>query len=234
MELSIVYDNYVYDKSFRPGSGFACLIKTGKNTVLFDTGAHISILLYNLNKLGVAPKEIDRIALSHLDSDHTGGLFGLLEKTENPTVYVPAIFPGQYKRRISYFNAQVKEVSSSQEICDRVISTGGIGRGIVEQGLILTSNHGAVVVIGCGHPSVRKIVEAAQAVIKGKIDMIAGGFDMEGFSEPELREAALFLKETGIKRVAPSHCSGDTAIEYLRREFGDGFVESGVGRTILV
>ena len=40
------------------------------------------------------------------------------------------------------------------------------------------------------------------------------------------------LRALGVTGVAPSHCSTDGAIAFLRREFGEGFIESGVGKTI--
>ena len=80
MIIAIVYDNYGHKPAIRKGSGFSCLAKVADQTVLFDTGAHSSTLLYNIEKLGFAPKEIKAIVLSHIDSDYVGGLFGLLER----------------------------------------------------------------------------------------------------------------------------------------------------------
>jgi len=40
------------------------------------------------------------------------------------------------------------------------------------------------------------------------------------------------LKELGVHKMAPSHCSGDHAIAKFRAAFEKGFIEMGVGRVI--
>jgi 7,8-dihydropterin-6-yl-methyl-4-(beta-D-ribofuranosyl)aminobenzene 5'-phosphate synthase len=40
------------------------------------------------------------------------------------------------------------------------------------------------------------------------------------------------LKELGVQKVAPSHCSGDKAIDKFKAAFGEGFIKMGVGRVI--
>lgn len=232
MELAIVYDNYRYDPAFRVGSGFACIIRTPHNLVLFDSGAHQSPLLYNLEKLGVPPDRIDTIAISHLDSDHYGGLFGFLEKANSPVVYVPVIFPERYKRNIGSYGATVREVSAPREICPGVFTTGELGGGIKEQSLVIKSGKGGVLVVGCGHTGVIKIAEVAQQVVGEQIYMVVGGFHLGEMEDNELQDICSRLRGLGVVQVAPSHCSTDTGISYLHNEFGEGFIESGVGRII--
>ena len=55
MKLTIVYDNTIYKKAIGLKSdwGFACLVKTKKDMILFDTGAKGDILLDNMKKLGI-------------------------------------------------------------------------------------------------------------------------------------------------------------------------------------
>ena len=232
MQISIVYDNYPYDPAFRPGSGFACIIRTPRNLILFDSGGHGSTLLYNLQKLGLPPHRIDTIAISHLDSDHYGGLLSLLEETKSPSVYVPVIFPGRFKRNIGSHGGQVREVLAPQEICPSVYTTGELGGGIKEQSLVVKSESGGVLIVGCGHPSVAETAEAARRVVGEKLYMVVGGFHLGGLEMFELQEVCARLRTVGVNQVAPSHCTTDTGTAYLRGEFGDGFIESGVGRTI--
>jgi 7,8-dihydropterin-6-yl-methyl-4-(beta-D-ribofuranosyl)aminobenzene 5'-phosphate synthase len=42
------------------------------------------------------------------------------------------------------------------------------------------------------------------------------------------------MKKVGVKRIAPSHCTGDTAIEVFSEVFGDSFIPSGVGCEISI
>ncbi len=234
MRITIIYDNYLYQAGFRPGSGFACIISTGARNVLLDAGAHVSTLNFNLEKAGIAPAAINAIAISHLDSDHYGGLLGLLEKTRRPEVHVPAVFPARYRQRIASLGAAVHEVAGPVEILPHVFSTGQVGGGIKEQALVLDTDRGGVLIVACGHPSVTKLVAAARAAINKPVYLIAGGFHLGGMEEAELKRTFGELRERGLEQVAPSHCSTDGGIAFLRREFGPGFIESGVGRVLEV
>lgn len=53
MRIDIVYDNNVFKKNhnLKPDWGFACLLQTKKETILFDTGAKGEILLSNMKNL---------------------------------------------------------------------------------------------------------------------------------------------------------------------------------------
>ncbi|GHU85499.1 hypothetical protein AGMMS49941_05450 [Deferribacterales bacterium] len=53
------------------------LLDTGRQKVLFDTGTNVSydgLLLKRLAEIDINPEDIDVIAITHMHSDHTGGL----------------------------------------------------------------------------------------------------------------------------------------------------------------
>jgi 7,8-dihydropterin-6-yl-methyl-4-(beta-D-ribofuranosyl)aminobenzene 5'-phosphate synthase len=80
MKLTCVVDNAVQFNSQLWGEhGLSFLIETGDGRVLFDTGQSGTVLLHNLQLLGVNPASIDALAISHAHYDHTGGLPALLE-----------------------------------------------------------------------------------------------------------------------------------------------------------
>ena len=86
--------------------GFACLVDSPAGRLLFDTGRGIT-LLHNLATLGIDPKSIDAVALSHGHDDHAGGLLPLLQETGPRPVFAhPAVFAerffvrGEERRRI--------------------------------------------------------------------------------------------------------------------------------------
>ncbi len=81
MKITCLVDNTVY--SHRPlwaEQGVAFLIKTGEGTVLFDTGWSGTVLMHNMELLGIDPHTIDAVALSHAHYDHSGGLPALLDR----------------------------------------------------------------------------------------------------------------------------------------------------------
>ena len=42
------------------------------------------------------------------------------------------------------------------------------------------------------------------------------------------------LREMGVEKAAPSHCSGDRARELFAAAFGDNYIPSGVGGVITI
>ncbi len=81
MKITCIVDNAVQRSSpFWGEHGLAFLIETEAGRVLFDTGQSGTVLLHNLEALGVDPATIDALALSHAHYDHTGGLPALLER----------------------------------------------------------------------------------------------------------------------------------------------------------
>jgi 7,8-dihydropterin-6-yl-methyl-4-(beta-D-ribofuranosyl)aminobenzene 5'-phosphate synthase len=65
-----------------------------KHTVLFDTGYTKVGVLHNIEQLGVNVEEIESIVISHGHMDHTGSLYGILDKIPGtiPLVVHPGAF----------------------------------------------------------------------------------------------------------------------------------------------
>jgi 7,8-dihydropterin-6-yl-methyl-4-(beta-D-ribofuranosyl)aminobenzene 5'-phosphate synthase len=83
--ITVVYDNNPYIEGLTTSWGFACVIKEAEKTILFDTGGDSAVLLNNMQQLGMDPKEIDVVVLSHIHGDHVGGLNGFLQVNMNVT-----------------------------------------------------------------------------------------------------------------------------------------------------
>ena len=101
MKVTCVVDNAVCDHStFWGEHGLAFLIETKSGCILFDTGRSGTVLLHNLELLGVEPETINALAISHAHYDHTGGLTALLDPiTEIPLYAHPDLFRERFSRR---------------------------------------------------------------------------------------------------------------------------------------
>jgi glyoxylase-like metal-dependent hydrolase (beta-lactamase superfamily II) len=99
MKITIVYDNNPYDPRLRSDWGFSCLVSFRERAILFDTGGDGGILLENMKKLGIDPKGISTVLLSHIHGDHVGGLPAFLRQNSKVTVYVPGSFPADLKKK---------------------------------------------------------------------------------------------------------------------------------------
>ena len=76
-------------------------------------------------------------------------------------------------------------------------STGALGTFIKEQSLIIKTEKGLVVLVGCSHPGVDKILERVREMKLGKIYAIIGGF--HGFNKLD--------KLKDIEIVGACHCT---------------------------
>jgi 7,8-dihydropterin-6-yl-methyl-4-(beta-D-ribofuranosyl)aminobenzene 5'-phosphate synthase len=228
MSLTIVYDNNAYDPRLRTEWGFACWVQYGETILLFDTGGDGSILLNNLSTLGLVPQDVDVVVLSHIHGDHTGGMESLLGTGVRPDVYVPVTFPTRYKNQLREL-VTVHEVSEPQEILPGIYTTGKMGVNIPEQGLVLKTTQGLVVITGCAHPGIAQMVRRAKDVGQDDIHLVLGGFHLGGASPAQVRQICETFRELGVQSVAPCHCTGERAMEIFATEFGDDYVAAGVG-----
>jgi len=79
LDVTILYDNYVFREGLEADWGFACLIEGLDKTILFDTGTRGNILLGNAEKLDVDFNDVDVVVISHDHGDHYGGLDPFLQ-----------------------------------------------------------------------------------------------------------------------------------------------------------
>jgi len=230
--ITIVYDNYPYQEGLETDWGFACLIHGTKKTILFDTGTNGSILLANMEKLNIDPKEIDTVVLSHIHTDHTGGLNNFLGKNSDVTVYLPISFPQSFRDSITSYGATIVEIDESLEICPDVFSTGQLGTSIKEQSLIIKTNQGSVVITGCAHPGIVEIVKKSKDVINDNTYLVLGGFHLFDTNKSEIEKIISDFRDLRVSQAGPSHCSGDTARELFEQEYQKNYINIGVGKEI--
>lgn len=101
-----------------------------------------------------------------------------------------------------------------------------------ELSLAINTPEGMVIVVGCSHPGVDKIVAAA-AAINPRIHVIAGGFHLVVTSDADIEKVVSALHDTyKVEYVAPGHCTGEPAFTALRKAFGDRYLYAGLGTTV--
>src|SRR6266513_6488559 len=101
-----------------------------------------------------------------------------------------------------------------------------------ELSLAVNTPEGMVLVVGCSHPGIEKIVEAA-AAINPKIHLIAGGFHLVAASDEVIAKAVAALKDTfKVENIAPGHCTGEPTFAALKQAYGDRYLYAGVGTSL--
>ena len=178
MKITILYDNNA-NPGFESGWGFSCLVESSQR-ILFDTGDDGQKLIYNFEKASIDPKSVNKVVLSHDHWDHVDGLEVFREFNPEAEVLHPNTF------------------SKPTEISPGIYSTGALGVLLKEQSLVVKTEKGNIVITGCAHPGLERILQTAGSL--GRIYGVLGGF--HGFSK--------FAELQGIQLVAPCHCTEHT------------------------
>lgn len=204
---------------------------------LFDVFGNPSIFQKQLDKLSIDITKIKNIIISHDDWDHISGLWRVLERNKNVTVYICPNFSQEIKDKIRAYNVKIVEVNGFIEISNGIYSTGempGVSdkRTIYEQSLVLQTPKGTVVMTGCAHQGIINIVEKTISKFKDKIYLLIGGMHLKDITKKEVDETVLELKNYGIENVAPMHCTGKYATYMMKKTFGQNFISIKEGSNI--
>lgn len=220
MKVTITYDNTALNDILIPDWGFSCYIETGGRKILFDTGGNGRILLENMRNLHIDPTDLADIFISHPDFDHIGGLSDILYLNHTAVIHNPFSFRGiRYPNQVRYYDRPTL-------IYDHILTSGELGK--QEQSLAVQTEKGLVVVIGCGHPGIREILDSLWQFCStvdslsglGKIHAILGG--LHGFDEFQVLEK--------MAKVCPTHCT--RYIDRIRELYPDKFIQGGVGTVL--
>lgn len=230
IRITVLYDNYVYTEGTRADWGFSCLIELADETILFDTGTRPDILMHNVGRLGVDLSEIDRIVISHQHGDHTGGLLRVLEDVSGVPVYLPRPFPDDLVSRIESAGGVPVPVGEPTEIHPGVHLTGTMEGRVPEHALIVETGDGTLLITGCSHPGIENIVGRTRQIVDQDIRLVLGGFHLLSHSRSQLRAIMRTFREVGVLGCAPTHCTGDDAIAFIREAYGERCLRAGTGR----
>lgn len=101
-----------------------------------------------------------------------------------------------------------------------------------ELSLALRTPRGLVLVAGCSHPGIEKILVASRA-IEDRVRGIFGGLHLVLTKEPEIRRIAQALRdEWRVETIAPGHCTGEPGFLALTEAFGDKYMYAGLGDSV--
>lgn len=235
IDIRILFDNYKGDEGFHASFGYSCFIKKSYGGILFDTGADSQILIQNIKKAKINPAMITKVVLSHYHKDHTTGLKGILELKNNCQIYVGSSCIETLMKNEQIGNLNIKSINETPlEIMNGVYLTGELGEKLKEISVVMDTGGGLVVITGCAHAGLKAIFKKAKEIINDNIFALIGGLHLKDKKEDEILHLVEFLKNEGIKYIAPSHCTGDLARKLFKDAFNSGFIEAGAGTHIYI
>ena len=209
MKATILYDNTAFRKDLQADWGFSALIEAKGKRILFDTGGSGSILLSNMRKLEIVPKEIDEVFISHAHFDHTGGLSAFLDQNNDVKVWIPRSFRGVKNAK------EVIPIDNSLRLHQGIYSTGELEE--IEQSLCIETQKGIVIIAGCSHPRMEHLIGVASEF--GNVYGIIGG--LHGNRPESLKNLEL---------ICSTHCTRyKHEIMFI---YPERYVEGGAGKVV--
>ena len=230
VEIRIVYDGTAANGDFTDDYGFAAVITTGAQRILFDSGSDPELFLRQLAKLDVDPGSITHAVLSHDHTDHKRGLFRLAPRAPSMRVFFLDSFPDDVFEVAGAVGMSPVRVSGPAEIAPGIHTTGPLGEQTPEQALIIDTSAGPIAIVGGGHPGVVDIVKAVREQRgSDSVRLLLGGYHMMSESEEAIQAQIDELKVLGVHQVCPAHCTGERAKRLFRRAWGADCLAAGAG-----
>ncbi len=233
VKLRILFNNVAHNPDFRLGWGFSCFIQGLEQNILFDTGSNGESLQYNLGLMGLRPEDVQAVVLSHAHFDHTGGLDSVLQVNPQVKIYAPLNLAARLQTQYAH-PTRVVAVSEPGRLFPQVYSTGSMGNWMQEQALIIDLPAGLVILTGCAHPGITSIVRKAKDILPRDVLFLLGGFHLMNHTQNQIEDIARQLDALGVTYISPSHCTGDAAMQYFGRVWGERFIDGGCGARIEV
>lgn len=104
-----------------------------------------------------------------------------------------------------------------------------------EQSLIFETDAGLVIFNSCSHGGADHVIQETAQAFPGKhIEALIGGFHLFRSEDSDVYALADRIRSTGIHRIYTGHCTGDRAMEILKREMGSSVEALYTGLEIVI
>ena len=233
LEIRVIYDNTSARADMTEHWGYAAVVTFKGRRVLFDSGARPPLFMENLKKAGVDPATIESAVISHDHADHRSGIHLLYPQNRSMTVYYLDKFVPQAFADAEAVHMKPLRVTGPREIVPGVFTTGIVEGQPPEQSLAIETSKGIVMLTGCSHPGVVRMVEAVERQRgKDRIRLLLGGFHLFQMDADQVAPIISRLQLLRVGSVIPAHCSGDLAKQMFQKAFGKDYDTAGAGKVI--
>lgn len=102
-----------------------------------------------------------------------------------------------------------------------------------DQGLIIKTSKGLVVISGCAHRGIINMLLHAQKITQEeRIYMVLGGTHLFWASQERINRTIADLKKLNVQKIGVSHCTGTTAMALMAHELGEKFFVNNAGTCV--
>lgn len=250
LEIVPLYEAASARPDFSSGHGVSYLIRTDAATILLDVGDNpdglvVAPFAQNMQALGIAWDEVDRVVISHPHPDHVGGAVAWRQRTlsfgELPDglgerlVFVPHVTTYRGAVHATIPTLPAPDVATTGVISyletwpmSLFAAKGG------EQALVVhVAGRGLVLITGCGHPGLERLVARAESLYGQPVVGVVGGLHHLDATAEELQPQIEFLRARPVSLIALSpHDSGPAALAAFARAFPGAYHTLKVGEAI--
>lgn len=278
LNITPIVDSEAVSTNFKTENGVSMYLQTSDIHLIMDLGlnkkkAHPSPFLHNISQIAVSFETLNAIVFSHAHLDHLGGMKEQKTKTFSLSKQhvdvpsVPVFAPTEIHP--SEFNPSLTDVRVTQKptkLFEGIYTIGNIPRHLFLMGYIeeqaLAYNlkdKGIVLIVGCGHQTVQKIIERTRKLFDLPIYAVIGGLHFPIFknqkktpfalaqfvvgndyapwqkalNEKDVLDAIKTLKDADVQYVGLSpHDSSTWSIQQFKNAFGEKYIDVKVGKTI--
>lgn len=178
---------------------------------------------------------------ANFDTPTSPALVGLIKRRVESAPDDMHYFDGKYPERFASGSpwpgarfTQIRtpvEVSPGFWLLSTQSDTPGT-REMNEVSMAIKTSEGLVVMVGCSHPGIERILAGA-STIDSRIYTVFGGLHLVDVTDVEVSRMVTRLRDQWkLERVAAGHCSGEFAFSELDRVFGPRFDHPGVGHVM--
>ena len=251
--------------------GVSYLLRAGQTTLLFDAGLNRkgqarSTLLRNAESLKGDLQHLDGVVISHLHPDHVGGIRSMRRRTFalSAEPVDPKGLPAYVPTPMVHERADVLVTSGPRVIAPGVAVLPPLPKmmfwlgPVAEQAVVINvRGFGLVLVSGCGHPGIERMLAVAERVLDVPIKGVVGGLHLpvhalgtplvmqatlgnpnwpwRPISEREATAAIDEVANRGPRVVAlSSHDSTPWTYDAFGRAFGERYHTVRVGEELVV
>ena len=101
-----------------------------------------------------------------------------------------------------------------------------------EISLVIRGPQGLIILAGCSHAGVEKILEAATK-IDPHVRVLFGGLHLVAAPDPDIQRISATLHDQWkLDYIAIGHCTGEPTFAVLQKSFADHYIYAGVGTVV--
>lgn len=252
LEIIPLYEEASGSGSLQWGHGVSYLIRTDSTTILLDVGNNPeqspdAPFMQNMLALGIEWDEVTRIVISHLHPDHIGGM----KAWQNRAVSLGDLkLPEALGDRLLFVPTPVTIKNAVHATIPTLVAPDVATTGVIaypevfpmslltpkgsEQALVVhVAGEGLILITGCGHPGLEKLVERAEMLYSQTVIGVVGGLHYEKVASQELDPHIQFLqsRRPGLVALSP-HDSSPEALAAFEGAFPGAYQQIVTGEAV--